>query len=186
MKNKRCLSGRLSTKGFTLIELLVVVLIIGVLAAVALPQYKKAVYKSRFAKLELLANEYTQAAQAYHLATGAWPSEFDELAISPTGTVATPTGNDCRKVNDMFCCLSATIAGNQSAGITCGLEDQTLFYSEKFAGLDRFCYAKVGDSVANNVCAGRGTFLGNGGNGGHNTITPNGHYTGASEYYITQ
>ena len=68
-------------QGFTLIELLVVVLIIGILAAVALPQYQRAVEKSRAAQALTLLKSVGNAFEAHHLANGGWATSFDELAV---------------------------------------------------------------------------------------------------------
>jgi prepilin-type N-terminal cleavage/methylation domain-containing protein len=67
--------------GFTLIELLVVVLIIGILAAIALPQYKKAVEKSRATQAITLLESVYEAEKIYYLANGSYALDFDVLSV---------------------------------------------------------------------------------------------------------
>ena len=72
----------MNKNGFTLIELLIVVLIIGILAAIALPQYQKAVWKSRANQLQVSVSSLATAQSSYRLATSQWPSDFELLDLT--------------------------------------------------------------------------------------------------------
>ena len=60
----------MKNKAFTLIELLVVVLIIGILAAIALPQYQVAVEKSRLSEALSMVSSLQKAMDVYVLENG--------------------------------------------------------------------------------------------------------------------
>lgn len=71
----------MKNKGFTLIELLVVVLIIGILAGVALPQYTKAVEKSRATEAITLLSNIAKAETVYALGTNSFTNDLNALDI---------------------------------------------------------------------------------------------------------
>ncbi|NOH82887.1 pilin [Vibrio genomosp. F6] len=79
-------------KGFTLIELMIVVAVIGVLSAIALPQYQKYVAKSEVASVLATLTGAKTNVEAATVETGQFPAAGQESALGipamPLGTVA--------------------------------------------------------------------------------------------------
>ncbi len=69
-------------RGFTLIELLVVVLIIGILASIAVPQYQKAVHRARINSYMPLIRSLAEAQEMYYMANGRYSRDIEELAVN--------------------------------------------------------------------------------------------------------
>ncbi|MBO7238337.1 MAG: prepilin-type N-terminal cleavage/methylation domain-containing protein [Elusimicrobiaceae bacterium] len=90
----------MKSHAFTLIELLVVVLIVGILVAIALAQYQKAVEKSKATQAFTMLKSVYDAAQVYYLANGIWPESFDDLDVQVpwTGNTKWNTYTEARDV----------------------------------------------------------------------------------------
>ena len=145
MQKERCLLGRLDTKAFTLIELLVVVLIIGILAAVAVPQYQVAVAKTRAVQALSTAKAIREAQQRYLLANGAYAAHLSELDVDFSGIE-----DDVRvRSTDTVCYLAASrVFCNVSSGSSDILQ-WNISYTQ---GVSGYCYVRS-NPIGDKVCA---------------------------------
>ena len=128
--------------GFTLIELLVVVLIIGILASVALPQYTKAVEKSRISTVIPLLKHIKDAQEVFYMSNGRYAENAEELGedfVSPKNFICVISRDGASKVE----CNRI----GKGFSVIYSYDNRPNFLPGKL-----YCAAPLGDKESENLC----------------------------------
>lgn len=144
-------------KGFTLLELLVVVLIIGVLAAIALPQYNMAVAKSKYNSIKTITENIVSSVERYYLSTNSKPTNLGVLDIDIEGEYK--NNSKLRKIlpNGAECGFNYGTDDFQEIVCLTKVNGKNMYYIStvyyKIPKQEKLCYASTNiTDITNKLC----------------------------------
>lgn len=112
-------------KGFTLVELIVVIAILGVLAAVAVPNYMNYLYRSRVNADITTAAEVVKAARVMYISTGEEPTILEVLEEMDMGDAIANSGAEQAKIGTVLTALGGSGATKYTVTVDPGAKAGT-------------------------------------------------------------